>query len=163
MRAAESVEPAGGPTSDELAELPDGAVGDELAPETVEAEADEPTPPHARRRARADVDDPAADGGGAQPRGARSGRGASGRRRSDSTSEDSERAAAGARTNGAGARAPVEHYDDLEPDEIIGLVDSLEPPDLQALLDYERAQLARPRVISAIEGVLTRHRTSQRG
>jgi UDP-glucose 4-epimerase len=60
-------------------------------------------------------------------------------------------------------RAPVEHYDDLEADEIVGLVDSLEGPDLGALLDYERAHEARPRVISAIEGVLARRRTGQRG
>ena len=60
-------------------------------------------------------------------------------------------------------RAPVEHYDDLEADEIVTLVDSLEGDDLGALLDYERANDARPRVISAIEGVLARRRTGQRG
>jgi hypothetical protein len=64
--------------------------------------------------------------------------------------------------NGA-MRAPVEHYDDLDPDEIVGLVDSLEEEDLGSLLEYERAHLVRPRVISAIEGVLTRRRTGQRG
>ncbi len=52
--------------------------------------------------------------------------------------------------------APVEHYDDLEPDEIVVLIPSLEPGDLTALLEYERAGDARPRIISAIEGVLTR-------
>jgi hypothetical protein len=71
------------------------------------------------------------------------------------------------RSNGAGETkdeapepaaptAPVEHYDDLEPDAIVGLIGSLEPDDLTALLDYERASAARPRIISAIEGVLTR-------
>jgi UDP-glucose 4-epimerase len=67
-------------------------------------------------------------------------------------------------SNGAGElSAPVEHYDDLEADEIVGLVNSLEEKDLGSLLDYERAHLARPPVISAIEGVLARRRTSQRG
>ena len=59
-------------------------------------------------------------------------------------------------------RAPVEHYDDLEPDEIVGLVDSLEDGDLGSLLEYERAHLERPRVISAIEGVLARRQTGPR-
>jgi UDP-glucose 4-epimerase len=65
--------------------------------------------------------------------------------------------------NGEPLTAPVEHYDDLEADEIVGLVDSLESDDLTALLDYERGNLARPRVLSAIEGVLTRRRTGDRG
>jgi hypothetical protein len=59
--------------------------------------------------------------------------------------------------------APVEHYDDLDADEIVGLVDSLEGGDLGSLLDYEQAHLARPRVVSAIEGVLARRRTGDRG
>jgi UDP-glucose 4-epimerase len=63
----------------------------------------------------------------------------------------------------ADLRAPVEHYDDLAADEIVGLVDSLEGDDLGALLDYERAHESRPRVVSAIEGVLARRRTGQRG
>jgi UDP-glucose 4-epimerase len=64
--------------------------------------------------------------------------------------------------NGKGdLKAPVEHYDDLEADEIVGLVDSLEGEDLGSLLDYERAHLARPRVVSAIEGVLARRRTGE--
>jgi hypothetical protein len=62
-----------------------------------------------------------------------------------------------------GSSASVEHYDDLEADEIVGLVDSLEGDDLSSLLDYERGNLARPPVISAIEGVLARRRTGQRG
>jgi UDP-glucose 4-epimerase len=73
------------------------------------------------------------------------------------------------RSNGGGkkaeaepeATAPVEHYDDLEPDDIVGLIGSLEPGDLTALLDYERAGRARPRIISAIEGVLTRREAGQ--
>ena len=59
--------------------------------------------------------------------------------------------------------APFEHYNDLEADEIVGLVDSLEREDLGSLLEYERAHLARPRVVSAIEGVLARRRTGDRG
>jgi UDP-glucose 4-epimerase len=67
-------------------------------------------------------------------------------------------------TNGAGdLTAPFEHYDDLEADEIVGLVGSLEGEDLGSLLEYERAHLARPRVVSAIEGVLARRRTGDRG
>jgi UDP-glucose 4-epimerase len=66
--------------------------------------------------------------------------------------------------NGSGElAAPFEHYDDLEADEITGLVDSLEGEDLGSLLEYERAHLARPRVVSAIEGVLARRRTGDRG
>ncbi len=60
-----------------------------------------------------------------------------------------------------GLKAPVEHYDDLEADEIVGLVDSLEGDDLGSLLEYEQAHLARPRVVSAIEGVLARRRTGE--
>jgi UDP-glucose 4-epimerase len=66
--------------------------------------------------------------------------------------------------NGSGELAArFEHYDDLEADEIMGLVDSLEGEDLGSLLEYERAHLARPRVVSAIEGVLARRRTGDRG
>ena len=37
-------------------------------------------------------------------------------------------------SNGNGATAPVEHYDDLEAEEIISLLGSLEIDDLTALL-----------------------------
>ena len=40
----------------------------------------------------------------------------------------------------------VDHYDDLEADEIVTLLDSLEDDDLDALLEYERANRARPQV-----------------
>jgi hypothetical protein len=63
-----------------------------------------------------------------------------------------------AKTNGSGGDAPVEHYDDLDADEIVTLVGSLEESDLQALLEYERANRARPRVVSAIEGASARRR-----
>ena len=52
--------------------------------------------------------------------------------------------------------APIEHYDDLEPDEIMSLLDSLETGDLLALRDHERAGPARPRVLSAIDAALVR-------
>jgi hypothetical protein len=70
---------------------------------------------------------------------------------------------ADAANGGAAPTSAIEHYDDLEADEIVGLVDSLENDDLAALLDYERAHLARARVISALEGVLARRRTGDRG
>jgi UDP-glucose 4-epimerase len=62
-------------------------------------------------------------------------------------------------TNGAGA--PVDHYDDLEADEIVSLVESLEDDDLAVLLDYERANRSRPRVLSAIEGIRARREASR--
>jgi UDP-glucose 4-epimerase len=54
------------------------------------------------------------------------------------------------------AGAPVEHYEDLEPDEIVSLLDSLEDPDLQALREYEATSGARPRVLAAIDAVVAR-------
>jgi UDP-glucose 4-epimerase len=65
--------------------------------------------------------------------------------------------------NGHGADAPVDHYDDLDADEIVTLVDSLESADLDALLEYERANLGRRGVISAIEGARARREASPRG
>jgi UDP-glucose 4-epimerase len=65
--------------------------------------------------------------------------------------------------NGAPADAPVDHYDDLEADEIVTLVDSLEDADLEALLEYERANKGRRRVTSAIEGARARREAGQRG
>jgi len=59
--------------------------------------------------------------------------------------------------------APIEHYDDLEPDEILSLLDSLETPDLLALRDHERARQGRPRVLAAIDGVLVRREAPQSG
>jgi UDP-glucose 4-epimerase len=70
--------------------------------------------------------------------------------------------------NGSGGAAadgdpPVAHYDDLEADEIVRVLDSLEDPALAALLDYESANRARPRVVSAIEGVRARRGGGQDG
>jgi UDP-glucose 4-epimerase len=55
-----------------------------------------------------------------------------------------------------GGEAPLDHYDDLDADEIVSLIDSLEPTDLDALLEYEQANQARPRIVSAIEGARAR-------
>jgi UDP-glucose 4-epimerase len=52
--------------------------------------------------------------------------------------------------------APVEHYDDLEAEEIISLLGSLERADLEALREYEQGARARTGVIQAIEAVLAR-------
>jgi UDP-glucose 4-epimerase len=65
-------------------------------------------------------------------------------------------------TNGGSADAPVDHYDDLKAAEIVTLIDSLEHDDLEALLEYERANRARPRVVSAIEGVRARRESHRK-
>jgi UDP-glucose 4-epimerase len=54
------------------------------------------------------------------------------------------------------AGAPVDHYDDLEDEEVISLLGSLEPADLMALRDYERERRGRESVLGAIESVLAR-------
>jgi UDP-glucose 4-epimerase len=59
------------------------------------------------------------------------------------------------------ARAPVDHYDDLESEEVISLLGSLERDDLLALLEYERDHGARHSVIGAIESVLARSPAAQ--
>ncbi|HEY6777436.1 MAG TPA: hypothetical protein VI122_13095, partial [Thermoleophilaceae bacterium] len=56
------------------------------------------------------------------------------------------------------AQAP-EHYDDLAAEEVIALLPSLSPADLQMLLDYERRHAKRAGVIQAIESVLARGET----
>ena len=81
------------------------------------------------------------------------------------TTDDGPRQAGGAgeRANGGGsARAPIDHYDDLDPDEIVSLVESLETADLRALRDHERAGQGRPRVLAAIDGVLVRRESPRR-
>jgi hypothetical protein len=57
---------------------------------------------------------------------------------------------------------PVEHYDDLEAEEIISLLGSLEASDLEALLEYESGARARDSVTGAIEAVLARRATGSR-
>jgi UDP-glucose 4-epimerase len=54
------------------------------------------------------------------------------------------------------ASAPVEHYDDLDEDEILRLVESLEPPQLHELRDYELRSRGRAAVVAAIERRLAR-------
>jgi hypothetical protein len=62
-----------------------------------------------------------------------------------------------------GGAPPIDHYDDLAPDEIAGLLDSLETADLLALRDHERGGQGRPRVLAAIDSVLVRRETRQSG
>jgi hypothetical protein len=53
-------------------------------------------------------------------------------------------------------RPPVDHYDDLESEEVISLLGSLERPDLETLLQYEEEHAARDSVTHAIRSVLAR-------
>jgi UDP-glucose 4-epimerase len=57
---------------------------------------------------------------------------------------------------------PVDHYDDLEAEEVISLLGSLEGADLEALLEHERGAQARDSIVAAIEAVLARRATSSR-
>jgi hypothetical protein len=50
----------------------------------------------------------------------------------------------------------VEHYDDLEAEEVISLLGSLEALDLTALREYEAAHRGRDSVLGAIDSVLAR-------
>src|SRR5436190_1071115 len=52
--------------------------------------------------------------------------------------------------------APVDYYDDLEAEEVISLLGSLEGEDLVALREYEAAVQSREPVLRAIDGVLAR-------
>jgi UDP-glucose 4-epimerase len=56
----------------------------------------------------------------------------------------------------AAPHAPVDDYDDLEAEEVISLLGSLEAADLVALREYEASAQAREGVLRAIDGVLTR-------
>jgi UDP-glucose 4-epimerase len=58
-------------------------------------------------------------------------------------------------------RVPVDHYDDLEAEEVISLLGSLERDDLVALREYERGHRARNSVIGAIDSVLARTPAAQ--
>jgi UDP-glucose 4-epimerase len=60
-------------------------------------------------------------------------------------------------------RAPVDHYDDLEAEEIVTMLASLERGDLEALRDYERGHASRDGVLSAIDSVLARRPAPSRG
>jgi UDP-glucose 4-epimerase len=52
--------------------------------------------------------------------------------------------------------APVDDYDDLEAEEVISLLGSLEAGDLVALREYEASSQARSAVLNAIDAVLVR-------
>jgi UDP-glucose 4-epimerase len=52
--------------------------------------------------------------------------------------------------------APVDHYDDLAAEEVIALLGSLEPEDLEALREHERSHARRDGVLTAIDSVLAR-------
>ena len=60
-------------------------------------------------------------------------------------------------------RAPVDHYDDLEAEEIVTMLASLERHDLEALRDYEGGHASRDGVLSAIDSVLARRPAASRG
>jgi UDP-glucose 4-epimerase len=53
-------------------------------------------------------------------------------------------------------KAPVDDYDDLEAEEVISLIGSLEGADLVALREYEASAQKREPVLRAIDGVMAR-------
>lgn len=57
-------------------------------------------------------------------------------------------------------RSSPERYDDLPAGEVIALLGSLEPVDLDALLVHERAHRARTSVVQALEALLARSETA---
>ncbi|MFL5780333.1 MAG: NAD-dependent epimerase/dehydratase family protein [Thermoleophilaceae bacterium] len=63
----------------------------------------------------------------------------------------------------AASGAPIERYDDLEPEEVVSLLGSMDTDGLLALRDHERSAGARPRILAAIDGVLARREAAQRG
>ena len=66
--------------------------------------------------------------------------------------------------NGREPESPaIERYDDLEPDEILALLGSLDSGDLIALRDHERSAGARPRILAAIDGLLARREAAHQG
>jgi UDP-glucose 4-epimerase len=60
-------------------------------------------------------------------------------------------------------RVPVDHYDDLEAEEIVSMLASLERGDLEVLREYERGHASRDGVLSAIDSVLARRPAASRG
>jgi UDP-glucose 4-epimerase len=57
------------------------------------------------------------------------------------------------------ASSPVEHYDDLDAEEVIALLGSLERPDLHTLREYESRNANRARVLSAIDARISHGET----
>jgi UDP-glucose 4-epimerase len=83
--------------------------------------------------------------------------------RAPEAAPDAAREPAPDATNGGSPElGAVEQYDDLDQDEVAALVDSLEPGDLVALRDHERAGQARPRVLAAIDAALVRRGSQPR-
>ena len=80
-------------------------------------------------------------------------------------SEAAGRAAAAGRepgergSSGPAHPAPVEHYDDLGAEEVIGLLGSLERTDLHTLREYELQNANRARVLSAIDARISHGET----
>lgn len=66
---------------------------------------------------------------------------------------------------GSGEQRPAappgpERYDDLRDEEVIALLGSLEPDDLDALLVHERANRGRERIVIALEAMVSRGQTA---
>ena len=61
------------------------------------------------------------------------------------------------------AGPPVEHYDELEAEEVISLLASLDRGDLETIRDYERGARARDSVLHAIDSILARGTPTARG
>jgi UDP-glucose 4-epimerase len=58
---------------------------------------------------------------------------------------------------------PVEHYDELEAEEVISLLGSLDRDDLATIRDYEQGARARSSVLHAIDSILARGAPTARG
>jgi hypothetical protein len=54
----------------------------------------------------------------------------------------------------------MDHYDDLDPEEVVSLLDSLDSGDLLALRDHERDSRSRTQILAAIDAVLARRETA---
>jgi hypothetical protein len=59
--------------------------------------------------------------------------------------------------------SPVADYDDLEAEEVISLLGSLESTDLATLRDYEAEHAGRASVLGAIDSVLARRTAATAG
>ncbi len=89
--------------------------------------------------------------------------GGAGRAARRGTRADGAREAAARSPAPAPPSAPVEHYDDLEAEEVISLLGSLERVDLETLRDHESEHRGRSSVILAIDAVLARAPSASRG
>ena len=73
-----------------------------------------------------------------------------------------QRSEVGSETAQGEKRPAIERYDDLESEEIISLLGSLEDGDLEALREHEASARSRDSVIAAIEAVLARRAAGSR-